>query len=157
MALIKEVKMKKIYLLSLVAVMAIFSLGSVANFDDKYTATMSGSAEVPGPGDPDGSGTAEVTVDESQGKVCYELKISNIGAATVAHIHEAVSGQAGPPVVDLKAPGADGNVKDCVTGVDKEVIKRIKDNPTNFYANVHNEEFPDGQFEDSLPERNKES
>jgi hypothetical protein len=38
-----------------------------------FSAELSGAAEVPGPGDPDGSGTATITLDPSQGEVCFNL------------------------------------------------------------------------------------
>jgi hypothetical protein len=37
------------------------------------TTTLTGAEEVPGPGDPDGTGFAAVTVNPGQGLVCYEL------------------------------------------------------------------------------------
>ena len=51
------------------------------------TVTMTGAAEVPGPGDPDGTGTARITLNPGKNQVCYELKVDKIGAANGAHIH----------------------------------------------------------------------
>ena len=39
---------------------------------------MTGAAEVPGPGDPDGTGTADLTVNLGLGEICYELTVANI-------------------------------------------------------------------------------
>ena len=142
--------MKKIQMLFLVALLSVFAFGGFYAFDDKFTTSMTGAAEVPGPGDTDGTGTADIDVNQGQGDVCFEIKVSNIATATLAHIHEAAAGQAGPPVVTLTAPNADGTSKDCVKNVDKELIKRIKDNPANFYVNVHNAEFPDGAIRGQL-------
>src|SRR3546814_10727029 len=36
-----------------------------------FTVEMTGAAEVPGPGDEDGSGTATLRVNPGQGRVCY--------------------------------------------------------------------------------------
>src|SRR6185369_10580868 len=50
---------------------------------------MTGPAERPGPGDPDGTGTASFTFNPGQDTVCFELAVSNIAPATAAHIHVA--------------------------------------------------------------------
>lgn len=68
------------------------------------TTTLTGSAEVPGPGDSDGTGSATVTVNVSKKQVCYEISVSGIGTPTAAHIHEGITGVAGPPVVTLNTP-----------------------------------------------------
>src|SRR5687768_11368736 len=51
------------------------------------TATLTGAAEVPGPGDPDGSGTVRLTLNRGQAEVCFALEVTNIAPATAAHIH----------------------------------------------------------------------
>ncbi len=63
---------------------------------NSLAATLTGGAEVPGPGDPDGSGTAKLTLNPEKGEVCFELAVSNIQLATGAHIHEASADKAGP-------------------------------------------------------------
>lgn len=112
------------------------------------TATLTGAAEVPSPGDADGSGSAKVMLNHGQGQICYELKVSNIGTATLAHIHTGASNAAGPVLVTLEAP-ADGSSDGCVN-VDKDKIKAIMDNPAGYYINVHNAEFPDGAVRGQL-------
>src|SRR5688572_17330777 len=42
-------------------------------------ATLSGDAEVPGPGDPDGSGDATITLDTVNDSVCFDVSWSRIG------------------------------------------------------------------------------
>jgi hypothetical protein len=49
--------------------------------------TMTGGEEVPGPGDPDGSGEAFITLNHGSGEVCFQLTVSDIAPATAAHIH----------------------------------------------------------------------
>ncbi|HXG63850.1 MAG TPA: CHRD domain-containing protein, partial [Blastocatellia bacterium] len=56
---------------------------------------------------------------------------------------------AGPPVVTLKAPSESGSVKDCADAA-ADLIKEIRQNPANFYINVHNSEFPDGAVRGQL-------
>jgi hypothetical protein len=112
------------------------------------SATLTGPAEVPGPGDADGAGTGKITLNPGQGQVCYELTVSNIGTATAAHIHIGGTTVAGPVVVGLDAP-ADGSSEGCVN-LDQEKIKAIMKDPANYYINVHNAEFPNGAVRGQL-------
>lgn len=112
------------------------------------TATLSGAAEVPGPGDTDGTGTFKVELNPGQNQICYELAVSNIGAPSAAHIHVGAADKAGPVVVTLKTP-VDGPVKECVQ-LDREKIKLIIQKPADYYVNVHNAEFPDGAVRGQL-------
>jgi hypothetical protein len=114
----------------------------------KLKARLTGAAEVPGPGDTDGRGTAAITLNQGQNQVCFELKVSNIATATAAHIHEGAVGQAGGVVVMLTAP-ANGSSKDCVSA-DSELIKKIRQNPRGYYVNVHNADFPNGAVRGQL-------
>lgn len=107
--------------------------------------TFSGGAEVPGPGDTDGAGTAMVTIDTTKNEACYDLTVTNITLpAAAAHIHKAAAGVSGPVVVPFDpAPGADGKAKACAAG-DAAVIADIAANPANYYVNVHTSDFPQG-------------
>jgi hypothetical protein len=67
-----------------------------------FEASLKSEKEVPGPGDPNGRGEADVKVYKA--KVCYELEVEHIKPATAAHIHQGGPGVAGPIVVELKAP-----------------------------------------------------
>ena len=111
-------------------------------------ATLSGAEEVPGPGDPDGSGSARITIDAQKGELCYELSAENIQTANAAHVHTGAAGAAGPPVVALEAP-AQGTSKGCASA-EAQVLQDIAQNPANFYVNVHNEEFPPGAIRGQL-------
>lgn len=113
------------------------------------SATLTGAAEAPGPGDADGSGTAHVTLNQGQGEVCFELTVSDIEPAFAAHIHVGAAGVPGPVVVGLSAPTS-GSSSGCVTGVDPELIKDIRQNPEGYYVNVHNAEFPAGAVRGQL-------
>jgi hypothetical protein len=150
----KEVGMKKIYLFGLVIALALFSFSlAVAQDGRKLFATLTGAAEVPGPGDSDGGGKAKINLNQGRGEVCFELGVSNIAVATAAHIHEAPAGQAGPAVVTLAPLPTDGSSKGCVSGVDEDLIKRIRQNPESFYVNVHNADYPDGAVRGQLSKK----
>jgi CHRD domain len=109
---------------------------------------MTGAEEAPSPGDPDGAGTAKITLDAAKGEVCYELMVQNVDKSNAAHVHTGAAGQAGPPVVNLDPP-TEGSSKGCTT-VDAKVIADIQANPGNHYVNVHNAEFPGGAVRGQL-------
>ena len=113
-----------------------------------FSTTLTGAAEVPGPGDPDGNGTAHITLNQGQGEVCFELTAEGIVPATAAHIHVGAADVAGPVVVPL-APPTDGSSSGCVSA-DADLIKAIRQNPENYYVNVHNAEFPAGALRGQL-------
>lgn len=112
-------------------------------------AEMTGAAE-PGGGDNDGSGTAAVWPMPGQGRVCFGIRVMNIGLpATGAHIHEGAAGVPGPIVIGLTNPDTTGISRGCVVA-DPTLLRRIKMNPSNFYVNVHNSSFPDGAIRGQL-------
>ena len=115
----------------------------------RLKATLTGAAEVPGPGDPDGRGRAVIRLNQGQGEVCFELTVSNIAAANAAHIHSGASNAAGPVVVTLTPPPTEVSSKGCVSA-SADLIKDIRQNPGNFYVNVHNADFPDGAVRGQL-------
>ena len=114
----------------------------------KATAKLTGEAEVPGPGDPKGSGTVQVTLNPDKGEVCYELSVANIQEATAAHIHKGAIGQEGPVTVAPKAPKT-GSVKGYTTA-DAPVIIANSQDPAGYYVNVHNAAFPKGAVRGQL-------
>jgi CHRD domain len=116
----------------------------------KLSATLTGAAEVPGPGDPDGAGTATIRLRVGQGQVCHMLTASNITLpALAAHIHVAPAGVAGPVVVPLITPDADGSVEGCVSAP-RALIKQILKNPAGYYVNVHTSDYPAGAIRGQL-------
>jgi hypothetical protein len=113
--------------------------------------TLTGSAEIPGPGDQDGRGTAILTLHPDKGEVCYNLTVVNIQTATAAHIHEGVVGKAGSVKVELEAPKT-GTATGCKQ-VDATLLQTIIQNPANYYVNVHNTEFPQGAIRGQLAKK----
>lgn len=108
-------------------------------------AMLTGSAEVPGPGDADGSGQALIKVNAGQGQVCYEVNVEKIGTPTAAHIHLGSPDAAGDVVVTFTPPTGSA----CVD-VTKELAKAILKTPSDYYVNVHNAEFPKGAVRGQL-------
>ncbi len=108
---------------------------------------LTGAAEVPGPGDPDGRGFAFVRWNTDSGLICYNVFVRRIAPATAAHIHVGDENTAGPVVQALEAP-ADGYSSGCV---DNDALAAALDaNPNNYYVNVHNAEFPAGAVRGQL-------
>ncbi len=70
----------------------------------RLTTSLTGAAERPGPGDPDGSGTARLRVNPGTGVNCYDLAVRGIEPANAAHIHEGSRDVAEPVVLALAAP-----------------------------------------------------
>ena len=65
------------------------------------SAHLTGPAEKPTAGDPDGMGHATFRVNVGQNQVCYDIMVEKIAAAGAAHIHKGGPEEAGPPVVML--------------------------------------------------------
>jgi hypothetical protein len=116
----------------------------------RLNATMNGTNEVPGPGDPDGSGTAQFHMIRGAALICFQISAQAITLpATAAHIHNGAAGVAGPIVVPLTAPGANGSASGCVTTT-RTLVSAILDNPAGYYANVHTTDFPAGAIRGQL-------
>ncbi len=137
--------------LAAIALVAALALSAQVLADDggrPLSATMTGAAEVPGPGDPDGSGTAALRVNHGQGRVCYELEVADIMPARAAHIHRAPAGVAGPVVVPLVPPSA-GSSEACAD-IDRDLAKALIQHPEEYYVNVHNMPHPGGAVRGQL-------
>ncbi len=116
----------------------------------RLKATLTGSTEVPGPGDPDGAGTASVNIDVTKRELCYEVSVQRIGRPTGMHIHEGESGKAGDIVVPLTTPTAsDTTTKGC-SNIDAGLMGRITATPQRFYVNVHSDTHPQGAVRGQL-------
>jgi hypothetical protein len=142
--------MKRAALLVLVLVMALAAFGSSAQAGGRpFSTQMLGANEVPGPGDPDGVGTALLELNPGLNEVCYDLTVTGIAPATASHIHAAPAGVAGPVVVPLSPPTS-GHSSGCVENVSRELILAILQNPENYYVNVHNAQYPAGALRGQL-------
>ena len=113
-------------------------------------ATLAGANEIPGPGDPDGSGTATFRMIRGSAVICFQLNVHGITLpATGAHIHQGAAGTAGPVVVPLTAPGAGGTATGCVNST-RTLVAAILANPAGYYANVHTTDYPAGAIRGQL-------
>lgn len=114
----------------------------------KFTTVLTGAAEVPGPGDPDGRGEATIIVNPGKAKICWSIEVSDIEPATAAHIHAAIAGVSGGVVLGLSAP-TDGDSEGC-EDVDRGLADAIRKSPQAYYVNVHNAPYPNGALRGQL-------
>ena len=117
----------------------------------KLDASLSGSNESPA-GDPDGSGKAELRLNRAKKKVCYEIRVKNIGNVLMAHIHAgSKSTAAGPVVVPLfTSPKSGTKFEGCAKNVSKSLIGKILKHPSRYYVNVHTTDFQAGAIRGQL-------
>jgi hypothetical protein len=117
---------------------------------------MTGAAEVPGPGDPDGRGVFVAVVKGD--KLCYVIAANRIEAPIAAHIHVGAPNVAGPIVVGLQPPNR--AAADCILTVPdaenstetltESELAAIVATPSNYYVNVHTPLFPAGAIRGQL-------
>jgi hypothetical protein len=132
------------------AVVMIAAVPVVAAQRATLEASLTGEKEVPGPGDSNGRGEAEVKVHNA--KVCYTLTFKRIAPATAAHIHKGGPNVAGPVVVPLfERPNnpVERHISRCVD-ISRSLSEALREHPGRYYVNVHNEPYPDGAIRGQL-------
>jgi hypothetical protein len=131
--------------------LAIMAGPVMANHFSTLSTSLSGSEEVPGPGDPNGKGWVTLDVFTS-GTICWEGKVQAISGVTAAHIHLAPAGTAGPVVVDLRPDQAEvrGNKAEWCVTTSPDIAAAIIAMPSAYYVNVHNADYPAGAIRGQL-------
>lgn len=114
--------------------------------DEVYLAAgLRGANEVGVPGDRDGRATAAIRIKGSQ--VTFALRWNRVAPPTAAHIHLGGRGTNGDVKVDFLAkalPRTVLGITGTVTVNDAALLTALRENPTGFYANLHNGVFPKG-------------
>jgi hypothetical protein len=111
----------------------------------RFHAEMSGAQEAPAQGDSDGTGTAALRFDRARSRVCFTIRVSNIGDVVAAHIHRGGRGVMGDIAVDLITEPASGQrFTGCNEDVPSRLIRRMSRRPGRFYVNVHTADYPGG-------------
>ena len=96
-------------LVALAALIGLLAIGPALAAETTLTAALvGGAAEVPAAGDPDGTGTAGITIDPATNEVCWDFTTNNIADAVASHIHVGAAGVAGGVVVGLDTDGFSG-------------------------------------------------
>lgn len=113
-----------------------------------YTAELRGSNEVHR-GDPDGSGTAEISFADELTRVCWDLNdLEGLGPITGAHIHRGAAGVDGPVVLAFKQ-ATEGGWRGCSSDT-SWVQQAFSEGLSNYYVNVHTAEYPKGAIRGQL-------
>ena len=125
--------------------------------DDEIKTSLSGAAEVPGPGDVNGTGKFKAVLGADT--LCYTIRAKKIGDPVAAHIHVGGEDVAGPVIITLMLPTKKG-VSECLTAVPDEEdtavtmsvseLAALTANPGDYYVNVHTAEFPAGAIRGQL-------
>jgi hypothetical protein len=128
---------RRIASLALIACFAGLGAAAPAAADDAYLfAIMTGAAERPGPGDPDGIGRSVITIRDDINQLCVALQFANVSLPTSGfHIHEAGPETAGPIRVPFSNPTTN-QFFECVT-VEESRLDDIAANPSKYYINLH--------------------
>ena len=127
--------------LSMTAVGAQSARGAVPNENaGRPIAAELSPGQEPFPGDEDATGTFRALVYPSDGTVCWDLAVSGIENAFVAHIHAGGVGHTGAPVLGFPV-NSDGSAHGCRT-IDRQAAIDLFVHPEDYYVNVHNQEFP---------------
>jgi hypothetical protein len=108
-----------------------------------FEVVLTGAEEVPGPGDPDGSGTATLMIDDVANTISWDITVADIDTVIAAHIQPGVAGSANPPIVDFMGQLSGSGLMDAD-------LASVVANPTAFYLNVHTEAFPGGAIRGQL-------
>ena len=139
------------------ALAVVLTLAGIAAADDggrPLSTTLTGAEEAPGPGDANATGQADLTLNQGQNEVCFDISWADVdGTVFAGHIHVAPAGEPGPIVVTLFTGTFDGtdSVSGCAQDVDPELIKAIRHDPTAYYVNVHSRpNFPGGAVRGQL-------
>lgn len=120
-----------------------------------YVVELTGGAEVPGPGDPEGTGTLELQFSAA-GEVCINGELDGIDEITALHLHSGTADEASEEAdvtIDLGSqPGDDDPLAPfplnyCVTAdpaAIEDLISELAEDPGDYLVNVHTAEYPDG-------------
>jgi hypothetical protein len=113
-----------------------------------FSVNLTGAAEAPATGSPDGRGTARITVDPDGDQVCFELATSNVPDVTAAEIRQGAAGTTGPVLVTLAKP-VDGRSEGCVPA-SAAAVRAIAGGTRSSYLNVTSAGFPNGAIRAQL-------
>jgi hypothetical protein len=120
--------------------------GSASAGIQTFILPMDGGQEVPGPGDPDGFGTATLMIDDVNLTIDWLFAVSDITLPlSGAHIHVGAFGASGSPVVNF-------NAQLSGSGLSDPDLAAVLANPPGYYVNLHNADYPGGAIRGQIPE-----
>jgi len=92
-------------------------------------ATLAGSPTT----DPDGTGTADLTLNQGHGQICFNVTWANVDGVTGVQVQALADDSV---VATLTDDFSDGNGKGCTNGVAKKAIMALRQHPEQYYVNV---------------------
>ncbi len=127
-----------------------------------YSTSLTGAEEAPGPGDPNATGSATVTLSApNERQICVSLSWAGVSGedanstndpVVASHIHKGDFGEPGPVVFTIFAnqslPTTDSTSM-CASATPK-LITGIQNHPEDYYVNVHSGEYPGGAVRGQL-------
>ncbi|MGH9456130.1 MAG: CHRD domain-containing protein [Thermoanaerobaculia bacterium] len=149
--------MKRFLVLSAV----VLAFAVPAAFAESFGVTLTGDVEIP-PGDPNGVGFADLILDGTT--LSYSVVVFNIVTPTAIHIHPGGRGETGAPLIPFttpfvrhegcpatgEEPCAERFVNVGMVEISADAAADLQANPSAFYLNVHNGEFPGGAVRGQL-------
>ncbi len=111
-----------------------------------YVVNMTGAQEVPGPGDPDGTASGTISLNDVTGLVSWNFIYANIDPPTLMHIHTGAAGVQGGILINLgvATTGGPGTLINSTTHGNLAQVTSVLNNPMGFYVNIHNGPFGGG-------------
>jgi hypothetical protein len=138
----------------LVVALVVVGVAAAKDGGRPLSTTLTGAEEAPGPGDPDATGQADLRLNQGQNEVCFTISWADVdGEVFAGHIHVGPAGAPGPIVVTLFTGSFTGtdSVTGCAEGVEADLIKAIRQDPSAYYVNVHSRpDFPGGAVRGQL-------
>jgi Tol biopolymer transport system component len=113
-------------------------------------ATLRGTSVVPGPGDPDGRGSARIRTNAGTGTLCYDVRVANIQLPATAELHRGARGATGPKVASLGSFDPAGMLSGCRTGMSKAAVLAVNGNPQGYYVLVRSADLTNGALRGQL-------
>ena len=125
--------------------------------EQTFFVSMTGDQEVPGPGDPEGSASGTVTLNELTGMVSWDIVYMNLQNVDSVedivgfHIHPGAFGESGGIHIGLGTTnmGLGTLVGSTVAPLDD--VAAVLADPFGFYVNIHTNDFTPGAVRGQLP------
>jgi len=121
--------------------------------DATYILSADGLQVVPVAGDPDGSATGTISLDDVTGDVSWNFSYSNIATLTAMHIHGpgGAAGSGAGPIIGLgvATSGGAGTLIGNLTAPLSDITSILND-PTDFYVQIHDSAFAAGTVRGQL-------
>lgn len=156
---------KVLAVLTTALVLVTLAAASVAAAPRSFTfnVPMSGAQEPGGTGDPNATGSATLMLSPGAKEVCYAISWANVGNSTAdrvwgGHIHIGPAGVngdifihlfGGPPASMNTSFLGTANTSGCVDAP-SSAIARIIANPSDYYVNIHSNDYPGGAIRGQL-------